>query len=148
MENGPSLHYNRNTVKLPHPGKKRLRKNRKAQSAIHFEGKMPQNREHKVAVVKRCVWCSFTSLDQWFITCPICKNCQYCGMVDLVDPYRCYLCGNFLPERLRVKNTKLRAHKVNNITDRRRRKDYDKDGSSATIESVNNNMAAQQGTWK
>lgn len=147
MENGPSLHYNGNTLNTPHPGRKRLAKNRKDQSAIYFEGKTPQNRDHKVVAVRRCVWCSFTA-QQYFITCPICRNCQYCGMVDNVDSYRCYLCGNYLPKRLRTVTKRINAKIANNVTDRKRPRTYNKIGSNVTIESVNKNMAAQQGKWK
>ena len=147
MENGLSLHYNRNTLNTPHPGKKRLRKNRRDQASIKFDGKTPQNREHKVVAVSRCVWCSFTA-QQYFITCPICRNCQYCGMVDNVDQYRCYLCGNYLPEELRTKPVRINAVSENKVTDTRRGKGYAKNGSSATIESVNKNMAAKHKVWK
>jgi len=139
MENGPSLHYNRNTVNLPHPGKKRLAKNRKPQHAIAFEGKDMAEREHKIAASRRCVWCSFTD-SQYFITCPICKNCQYCGMVDNVDVYRCYLCGNYLPEELRTVSEKIHVEhkgKVNKLTDSERGHGYNKNSKNVTIKSVN-----------
>jgi hypothetical protein len=135
MENGPSLHYNRNTLNTPHPGAKRLRKNRREQHTIEFDGKIPQNREHKVVAVSRCVWCSFTA-QQYFITCPICKNCQYCGMVDNVDPYRCFLCGNYLPEELRTAPVKISGDFVNNVIAKTSHKGYGKKRGNATIKSV------------
>lgn len=136
MENGPSLHYNGNTLNTPHPGRKRLAKNRKDQAAIKFDGKTPQDRDHKVVAVRRCVWCSFTA-QQYFITCPICRNCQYCGMVDNVDAYRCYLCGNYLPEELRNENHKITPGNENKVTVRRPVRGYTEKGSNATIKTVN-----------
>jgi len=141
MENGLSLHYNGNTVSLPRPGRKRLNKNmnNRPQHTITFEGKTPQDRSAKVCAVSRCVWCSFTA-QQYFITCPICKNCQYCGMVDNVDAYQCFLCGNYLPEELRTVSEKIHVEhkgKVNKLTDSERGHGYNKNSKNVTIKSVN-----------
>lgn len=60
----------------------------------------------KVCAVKKCVWCGYAT-DQYFITCPHCLNCQYCGLMDNVDPYQCFLCGNYLPESERTELVKI-----------------------------------------
>jgi hypothetical protein len=77
------------------------------QSEIKFEAALPAV-DHKVCAVKKCVWCGYAT-DQYFITCPMCRNCQWCGYVDEVDPFRCYLCGNYLPEHLRPEITPVMA---------------------------------------
>lgn len=90
------------------------------------------DRSHKVCVVSKCVWCGYNP-GQWFITCSACGNCQYCGMLDNVDPYRCFLCGNFMPEDARTENVRIRPSDANNITERPKPKGYNKGGSNATI---------------
>lgn len=97
MENRPSIHYPGNTVKgVPNPGRKRLALTFNNPDPIPFEGRVMQGAD-KICAVKVCVWCKFAT-DQYFITCPQCKNCQHCGYMDAVDPYRCFICGNYLPE--------------------------------------------------
>lgn len=102
MENRPSVHYPGNTVAdVPHPGKKRRAKYMDTPNGVvYFEGKNMGDRSDKVCAVTVCVWCNHNA-GQYFITCGRCRNCQYCGMVDNVDPYRCYLCGNYLPDELK-----------------------------------------------
>lgn len=113
MENRPSIHYPGNTVIAPHPGRKRRSKVLDAEKLPAFEAKDP-NPEHKVCVTSKCVWCGFNP-GQYFITCARCGNCQYCGMVDKVDPYRCYLCGNYMPEELRTEVGKIRPTSEKNV---------------------------------
>lgn len=108
MENGLSLHYPGNTVKdVPKPGRKRLAKTMTGGEPIPFEYKI-MTIEAKVCAVSVCVWCGH-SPGQYFITCGRCQNCQYCGLMDKVDPYQCYLCGNYLPEDARTVLVKYNA---------------------------------------
>lgn len=113
MENGLSLYYPGNTVKAPNPGRKRRAKVLDPTKLPAFEAKDPKP-EHKVCVVSKCVWCGYNP-SQWFITCPRCQNCQYCGLMDDVDPYRCYLCGNYLPEDARTSLDTIKGDFVNNV---------------------------------
>lgn len=105
MENGLSLYYPGNTVIAPKPGRKRQDKVINPDKVPEFEGKI-MTLMHKVCAVSVCVWCGH-SPGQYFITCSHCSNCQYCGLMDSVDPYRCYLCGNFLPPEARTLLVKL-----------------------------------------
>ena len=134
MENRPSIYYPGNTVIAPHPGRKRREKVINADKRPEFEAKDP-NSEHKVCATSKCVWCGFNP-GQYFITCARCGNCQYCGMVDSVDPYRCYLCGNFLPEDGRTAVVKIRGDFVNNVIAKNSHKGYGKKRGNATIKSV------------
>lgn len=111
METRPNLYYPGNTVIAPHPGRKRLKKTLDVPGGyIPHEGRVftPEERTDKVCAVSKCVWCGYRT-DQYFITCPKCENCQYCGYRDMVDPYRCFLCGNYLPLEGQPK--------ANNVTD-------------------------------
>lgn len=116
MENGFSLHYPGNTVvNVPRPGRKRLAKTLDPAEPIPFEGKVFANHTPKVCAVSKCVWCGHNP-GQYFITCARCGNCQYCGMVDNVDPYSCFLCGNYLPEEARTSLVKIRPGGKNDVT--------------------------------
>lgn len=102
MEDGPDIYFSGNTVIPPSPGRKRRAKTLDPPGGYaFFQGRIPQNQEHKICATKKCIWCGL-HLDQFFISCPNCHNCQWCGMIDYVDPYRCFLCGNFLPDELRT----------------------------------------------
>lgn len=125
MENRPSIYYPGNTVIAPHPGRKRREKVINPDKQPEFEAKDPKP-EHKVCATAKCVWCGYSADGQYFITCPRCRNCQYCGMVDMVDPNRCYLCGNYLPEDARTAVAKLRPISVNNVIEKRRHRGYGK----------------------
>lgn len=108
MENGLSIHYPGNTVTdVPRPGRKRLAKTLDPVNPIPFEGKIMEI-VPKVCAVSVCVWCGH-SPGQYFITCSQCGNCQYCGLMDNVDPYRCFLCGNYLPLEDRTELVKYNA---------------------------------------
>jgi hypothetical protein len=78
------------------------------QHTIEFEGRIMELVE-KVCATSKCVWCAYRT-DQYFITCPMCRNCQYCGYVDEVDPYRCFICGNYLPEEAQTPITQINAY--------------------------------------
>lgn len=132
METRPSLYYPGNTVIAPHPGRKRKEKVTDPEKLPEFEGKNMDDNSHKVCAVSRCVWCGYQT-DQYFINCPHCNNCQYCGMVDMRDPYRCYLCGNYLPEDERTHVKKILPEQANKVTEKVRGKGYNKPGSNATI---------------
>jgi hypothetical protein len=108
MENGLSIYYPGNTVIAPNPGRKRREKVINPDKVPDFEGKVMQP-SPKVCAVTKCVWCGGTAGGQYFITCSRCSNCQYCGMIDSVDPYRCFICGNYLPEELRTPVVKYNA---------------------------------------
>lgn len=131
MENRLNIYYPGNTVKPPNPGRKRRAKVIDPDKLPAFEGKV-MDIVDKVCAVSKCVWCGYGT-DQYFITCPRCSNCQYCGLMDNVDAYRCYLCGNSLPEDARTTTVKITPDNVINITDKARRKGYCKDRGNATI---------------
>lgn len=97
MEGRPSLHYKGNTVELPHPGRKRLKKN----AAVRFGSVVPTARrieyDRKVCAAYTCVWCSYTG-DSPMIICIRCRNCQYCGQCQGSGyDHECVRCGNFIP---------------------------------------------------
>lgn len=45
-----------------------------------------------------CIWCGFI-LDGLKAVCPVCHNCQSCGMLNAAGGLEfCYLCGNKVPD--------------------------------------------------
>lgn len=118
METRPNLYYPGNTVIAPHPGRKRKAKVVDVPGGyIPHEGRLftVEQRNDKVCATSRCVWCGYRT-DQYFITCPKCENCQYCGYRDLSDAYRCFICGNYLPDELQTKVAKIRPAPKNSVT--------------------------------
>jgi hypothetical protein len=107
MEDRVDIYYPGNTVIPPHPGVKR--RNKVVGDGLErytFTGKIMTNQTPKVCAASRCVWCGHKT-DHYFITCQNCGNCQYCGMMDNVDPYQCFLCGNYLPIEARSEQVEI-----------------------------------------
>lgn len=63
----------------------------------------------KQFATKVCMWCLFEG-DQYFIFCPNCTSCQYCGLhMDASGTLnRCGRCGNHAPEGEPDKKAKQR----------------------------------------
>lgn len=97
MEGRHSLHYDGNTVELPRPGRKRLKKN----AAVGVGSVIPTSRsveyDKKVCASYTCVWCGIVKKKPMII-CVMCRNCQYCGCCQGAGyDHECVRCGNFLP---------------------------------------------------
>ncbi len=96
MESRSSLHYAGNTVRVPHPGRKRLNKNLVGVRGEVIETKRKIEYKPKVCATYKCVWCKHHS-DQPIIICPACHNCQYCGQYQGSGfDHECLRCGNHL----------------------------------------------------
>lgn len=115
MENRTSVHYRGNTLKAPNPGRKRKNKvfGRKRETYV-FTARLPQDTSDKIVATKVCVWCEYKA-DHYFITCNNCNNCQYCGNVDHVDAYRCFICGNYLPDELRNEPVRINTARIDRL---------------------------------
>lgn len=57
----------------------------------------------KVYATLNCCWCP-ADFDRYRIRCLNCSNCQYCGMA-IRDNSECILCGNHLPDELKIETT-------------------------------------------
>lgn len=52
--------------------------------------------------LQKCRICNF-SYSLQFVVCPMCHNCQYCGLYNMDDAWdNCYNCGNSLSEHKRI----------------------------------------------
>lgn len=100
MEDRCPIHYDRNTVIGPHPGKKSVEvRTGQPLGEIISKEKTPQNNEPKVCAAISCVWCG-EKFDDYQVVCRRCFSCQYCGLLAS-SLFGCHLCGNSLPEELR-----------------------------------------------
>ena len=96
MESGHSIHYEGNTVELPRPGRKRLKKNSVLSLGDVVSTERMIGRQPKVCAAYRCVWCDF-GCAQPMVICWRCHNCQYCGQYQGAGyDHECIRCGNHL----------------------------------------------------
>ncbi len=93
MENRFRVHHHGNTVIPPNPGRKRLKKSLRDRKGYQHTGKI-MTYEDKVCANTRCVWCEASFGDQFRTICPICRNCQYCGLASTDSLSVCRNCGN------------------------------------------------------
>ena len=100
MQNRQPIQYGRNTVIIPHPAAKNLRR----RNAVGLKNETLDTElkimtfERKVCATNECVWCK-VEFDSYQIRCRVCGNCQYCGMF-CPDASGCTNCGNELPADL------------------------------------------------
>jgi len=105
METRRTIHYAGNTVDIPHPSRKNLKRRfsgnplKKALMNDDVEIK-PMTVIPKVCATTQCVWCA-VEFESEAIRCRVCGNCQYCGMF-CTSKNECSNCGNMLPPELRV----------------------------------------------
>lgn len=106
MEDRRRIHDPRNTVKLPNPGRKNLRKRR----ALRNDPRKPlklMERSNKIAIARICVWCGMDQQEPRAV-CRFCRTCQYCGL-EPVGSHACEFCGNKDPDRKPAKAETIRA---------------------------------------
>lgn len=106
MESRFRVHYQRNTVAAPSPGRKRIKKTMQQRGYVHLGKKMDYS--PKTCATSRCVWCEASFGDQFRTICPVCRNCQYCGLASTASLSDCSNCGNKPDRGMRVKKTVLR----------------------------------------
>ena len=94
MENGRNIYYSGNTLKSPRPSAKNI----KRRNAVYNAQLVVQRSiefKPKIVAHSRCIWCKYKYEDnRFFVVCPRCRMCQYCGLVAEHDLSHCYLCGN------------------------------------------------------
>lgn len=106
MEDRFRIHYRRNTVTPPSPGRKRLKKTMEQRGYLHLGKNMTYS--PKTCATSRCVWCEAAFGDQFRTICPVCHNCQYCGLASASNTAYCPNCGNKPDKGMRVQKTVLR----------------------------------------
>lgn len=111
MENRFRIYHNRNTVIPPNPGRKRKKKTIRDGPAYVHTGKMMRF-EPKVCAVDRCVWCEAGFGGQMRVICPVCLNCQYCGLVSSTSLTECAQCGNHPDDSIKPPKTVLRPSPI------------------------------------
>lgn len=95
MEDRRPIHYAGNTVALPRPKRRNLRRRRlKANAPVRFRHRNP-DKSRKTCASLRCVWCGSPFRDYRLI-CRGCGSCQYCGLYHDSVPKRgeCHFCSN------------------------------------------------------
>lgn len=96
MESRRIVYYGGNTVRRSYSKQSVVK--RYAQEKPVAEPKYVIPRIDKVFLTKNCMWC-FRDFDKFRLSCDICHNCQYCGMVNM-NPASCEHCGNHYPAEL------------------------------------------------
>lgn len=64
--------------------------------------------EDKVCATSRCIWCEASFGNQFRIVCPVCSNCQYCGLASTNSLVNCSNCGNRMDEGITQEKITLR----------------------------------------
>lgn len=106
MEDGRDIHYHGNSVAGPRPSAKNLKRRQLSYKSTDDKIR-PMDHAPKVVANSKCVWCGYVkySEDCFFIVCPVCRSCQFCGLVSH-DLNSCHLCGNEAPDEIKTTGPK------------------------------------------
>lgn len=110
MENRLHLYYPGNTVKAPHPGRKRKRKisRQPKERPLYMTKALPHVK--KTVATSKCVWCDYP-FGQYMVVCLHCFNCQYCGFLSKGNMGHCMNCDNQVNDEIANTGQVLRAQK-------------------------------------
>ena len=93
MEDRRTIHYQGNTVNLPNPSKRNLKKRLKAMvDNKHKDNLKVMPYKRKICRSRVCVWCG-NALSGYKFVCNFCNCCQYCGLINSRND-GCSYCGN------------------------------------------------------